>query len=631
VAAPDLSEAPEPSQVVGIVRWKSPQATLDMIYQWTAIRLSPSDLAAEAIDRSLADTLAFDAPVDAVVALDPRGGDRDGMPLAAVSVGVRSVEDARRAAQVLGTVTEVRPGEYKVNLRHGKRRSDRPFCLLSAATGPAPGRFVCGRRERDVDALRAYLTRTLPKRDLGTSDVHLEIHVPPILQTYGPTISQSLRLGAAYAPRKLEIGEPAFDRAIDRVAVGVSEELGAVAGDLDALTLDVSMTPEKATTDVAFRFKGQQSWTAATLATQATRAGAPPSMFWHLPASATRAGYQYSPEARRFEPIRRTLAELVDGWLLHEGISPADRAPLNALFSEKYVTDSPWVSASGPFTSSGPAKAPSKDSASGADPLARALDASGWHLIGVAAPNQVSDFVKNFALGMSRPKIQSFFKNKLATLSLGDDASQSAKRSPPTFAIKSVPVPKALPKGSADYEVTITRDFLGSAAQADGKKAAPKKLQLPLSPIKAHLLVVPGASETWLAFGSDRDKLVTTVLATATGAPEAATLASRQDLAPMKEGKFVSATYVTIESFLQSWVGLAAWGSFDQDVLKTMRDASSALNAAPHKGKTPMLLTSNVTSTDGLTWTMHLDIPKAVIEDVIILGASSAMQSIARP
>src|SRR5262249_6140472 len=154
-------------------------------------------------------------------ALDERGGDGFA-PLAAFAIGVRSVDAARAAAKDLGAVSEIAPGEYKINLRHGKRKKDKPFCILSAAVGQAPGRFVCGERERDVESLRAYMTRTLPKRDLGAADLHMELCVAPVVDTYGEVINQGLHMGAALLPNKLQIGEPSFDRAIDRMAAGVS-------------------------------------------------------------------------------------------------------------------------------------------------------------------------------------------------------------------------------------------------------------------------------------------------------------------------------------------------------------------------------------------------------------------------
>jgi hypothetical protein len=245
MAAPEAAEPSEPSHVVGIVRWRNPNTTLETIYRWTGIKLEGNDLAAQFLDSGLASALSFDAPLDAVVALDPKQTTE--APLMAVSVGVRSLDAARRAFQTMGPMTEVRPGEFRVSLRQGKKKSDKPACLLLSARGAAPGRLLCGRRDHDVDALRGYMARTLPERDLGGSDVHLELHAPPVVDIYAPMINQGLNIGAAMARRKLELGEPTFDRALGATTTGLSDELRALLAEFDTITLDVELAPERTT------------------------------------------------------------------------------------------------------------------------------------------------------------------------------------------------------------------------------------------------------------------------------------------------------------------------------------------------------------------------------------------------
>jgi hypothetical protein len=625
VAAADVSDATEPTYLVGIVRWKSPQATIDTINRWTGLRVPSSTLAAELLDKGLAEILAYDAPVDAVVALDPKANDF--APFTAVSVGVRSLEEARRAAQAMGSVTEVRPGEYKVSLHRGKRRGDRPFCILGAAVGAAPARVVCGSREREVNALSAYMTHTLPMRNLGSSDLHVELHAPPAMQLYGTMLSSLLRGGTIASRSKLEIGEPAFDRAVDAAASGVSEELIALANDLDTLTIDASVAPDQAGANVALRMKGQQSWTASTLASEATRAAAPPSMFWRLPANSAMASYQYQADTHRFDAIRHTLSDLLDGWLAHEGIPLTDRAPLTAVLSDKYTSDSPWVSASGPFASSDQ-PASKKAAPAAADAVQGAIDSGGWYLIGIGAPNQVADAMKSLATGINRPKIQALVRSKLASLDSSKDAAQVVKPGTPVLTLKSLPAPKELRKGSLDFELAIARDVVRGAPTAESVKVAKAKAP-PLAPLKMHVIVVPEGGQTWVALGGDRAQLIKTMLGSMEGAPESGTLATRQDLGTLKNGKFVAGSFLTIESFLDSWVNVIV--SRDEDAARKMRETRSMLSATPNKGKTPLLVTAEVAPTDGMTYTLRLDVPKGYIEDVIVLVASLSMSGLARP
>jgi hypothetical protein len=617
MAASDSAEPAELTHLVGIVRWRNPNATLETIYRWTGIRLSGSDLAAQVIDSGLASALAFDAPVDGVVALNPR--ETTDVPLMAVSVGVRSVDAARRAFQTMGPVPEVRPGEFRVNLRQGKKKSDKPACLLLSARGAAPGRLLCGRRDQDVDALRGYMARALPERDLGAADLHLEMHAPPVVDIYAPIINQGLNVGAALARRKLELGEPTFDRALGTTATSLGEELRALLGDLDGVTLDVTLAPERANASVSVRMKGKQSWTAGTLAAQAPHAAEAPTMFWSIPATATSASYTYPPEHQRFDAIRRTLGELLDGFLAHQGLAPADRAPVAAIFDDKYANDSPWVTASGRFEQGASAKPAAKPAATPpADPLQAAIDGFGWYLAGIGTPNQTSDFVKAVASAINRPKLQALLRTKIAELLPADEAADGAGVLN-GFTFKPAPAPKELPKGSLAFELAVTRD--PPRASAANKKQPAK----PPAPVKLQVLVVPESARTWVILGGDKTQLAKTVLAATEAAPLAGKLGSRSDLSALKEGKYTSGSFTTLQSFLEPFFGGAARLPFDSDAKRSASEARSMLESTPNRGKTPILFTSDVALENGVSWRSRFDVPKGVIEDAIVLVASSKL------
>jgi hypothetical protein len=626
-ATPDMSEAPEPNHLVGLVRWKSADATMKIVSDWTGIRASAAELAWVFIDKSLASTLALDAPIDAAMSLDERGGDPL-TPIFAVSVPVRNVDAARIAAQTMGPVTETSPGTYKVTLRHRKKKGDKPFCVLTAAVGPAPGRFVCGDRERDVETLRPYLTRTLPKRDLGPADLHVEFHMAPVVDQYGPAIRQALHMGAALAPRKLQIGEPTFDRAIERMASGLSDELGALVDDIDSATIDLTMAPEGATGTGSLRLKGQQSWTAGTFASTAARSTSAPASFWHLPLGATSAYYATTPEARRYEAIRRALSDLLDGWLQHEGVASADRSPIVALLGEKFLLDSPWVFASGPFAPEVVAKSAPKAPASAPDPLQAAMSKVGWYLVGVGAPFPATDFTQALSAAANRPKFQAYLKGKLGALTESEASSSDSSSGAAAAAnaktisgltMKPAPAPKELPKGSLAFELTFLRE--GTVADAAAKGAKKK-----WPPVKMHLLVVPEKDQTWLALGSDKTQLLKPVLAATAVGAESGTLAARQDLPELHQPKLSGGGFTTLESLLQSWSGPATW--LDPSAARTAQDIQTVLATTPNKGKTPILSTDEVKTDDGIRWTMRIAVPKAVIEDAMILAASSGLTSL---
>jgi len=639
---PDVSEVPTPALLVALVRWRNAQATLDTIYQWSGIHLSASDLAGTAYDKALAETLAYDAPIDAAVAIDAQRTDRDMTPHVAVSFGVRSLEAARRAAQALGTVTDGRPGEYRIRVKPSTRHPERAFCVLTAAAGAAPARFVCGRRERDVDALAPYMARTLPRRDLGAADVHVELHVPPALEAYGPSLDQGLHMGAAYLPRKLQIGEPVFDRAIERAAAGVSEELGVAMKDLDELALDVSLAPERAAVDVRLKMRSQQSWTAGTLASAASRAAPPPAIFWRLPQSATAAGYQYGADPARFIEIRHTLGELVDGWLLHEGLAAPDRAPIVATLSDKFAFDAPWVSASGGFTDA---------SKPGSAPAARPGEASvreswqeGWYISGFAGAAPIGEMLKGLVGGLNRPKTQALLKSSFARLADATpaDGKPTTKASGALpLTVRAVPAPKGLPAGSLDFEITITPALAqraaggptssGAATSAPGAAITKTTTAPKPATVKMHVLVISQVHETWVGFASERDKLAATMLAVLENAKGSSTLTARTDLEPIRSGKFASASFSTLDGMLNSWRSPLMQLMGNRDAEKSLTEARAALDTAPHKGQTAILVTTSVDAGGPPHVHAHVDIPKGVIEDVIIAAASSLMLGLGRP
>jgi hypothetical protein len=342
-------------------------------------------------------------------------------------------------------------------------------------------------------------------------------------------------------------------------------------------------------------------------------------MFWSLPATATTASYTYPPEHQRFDAIRLTLGELLDGFLTHEGLGPADRAPFIGLFDSKYVNDSPWVTAGGRLERDPTAKPAAKTSTSTPpDPLQTAVDDFGWYLAGIGTPNQTPDLIKNIAAAVSRPKVQALLRSKVAELAASDEPSDGAGSLPSGFNFKSVPPPKELPKGSLAFELAITREARGAGGN---KKPAAK----PLPPVKLHALVVPESARTWVILGGDKAQLVKTVLAATEAAPLAGKLAGRTDLAPLKDGKYTSASFTTLQSFLESIFGGAARMSFDPDASRSATEARAMLESTPNRGKTPIVFTSNVALDNGVTWRSRFDVPKGVIEDAIVLAASSRL------
>jgi hypothetical protein len=115
------------------------------------------------------------------------------------------------------------------------------------------------------------------------------------------------------------------------------------------------------------------------------------------------------------------------------------------------------------------------------------------------------------------------------------------------------------------------------------------------------------------------------VLATTEAAPVAGKLSSRTDLAAMKDGKYIGASFTTLQSFLESWLGGATRGPLDPEKARMLNETRASLESTPNRGKTPILVTNDVKLDSGITWRGSFDIPRGVIEDAIVLAASSRL------
>ena len=93
----------------------------------------------------------------------------------------------------------------------------------------------------------------------------------------------------------------------------------------------------------------------------------------------------------------------------------------------------------------------------------------------------------------------------------------------------------------------------------------------------------------------------------------------------MKDGKFSAASFSTLQSFLESFVGGAARMSLDPDASRSATEARTMLESTPNRGKTPILFTNEIGLDNGVTWRSRFDVPKGVIEDAIVLAASSRL------
>lgn len=677
-AAPvyDLSPVQEPADIVAMTRWKNPAVTLSSIASCSGM---PSDqldaggkLLADLILREmlgdaanaseLAQAIALDAPIDFVAAMDPSPQPRE--PFMVVSVGLTSLERARGAIEGGSSLTEVGPGMWRV----GTEESTDVSCAIAASAGAAPARLICGPRDKDVKALGPYLARNVPTMATAGADVHGELRFTPVSTRYGRELQQQLKFLPIGAQSQLSIGEPRFDRAIVEMATALQDELTALVGELDRVTVDLGV--DQATclkASGALELRGKASWTAGSMVEAASLAGAPPALFWRLPKDSTVAYFRRTSDPARYTSILQTLRSLLEGALTKWNVgTAADRKALVQLIAMPLGKNTSAVQASGQMSAPAAkpgAKAPKSQAA--AEDLMNGI--LGWNLVGVdegpaALTKSMKDFVaaytRQLALAVTYEKAAKRDDAKLRAeqargklpsptelearekqrgprsvlTPLVDDTDMEAKMLP---TLKLVKAPATLGKDALDVEIKISdipspENELGPPPDPD-KRAAKKGETLTFT---LHLLLMPDDNTTWIAFGMNRDELVKRLLGVKSGAPDTATLASRPGLEPLKNGKLVSGGFVTLLPLTKavgagvSFANTLAQGGLPAEVQQIM----SLVNTMPHRGESPIFFTTEATANAAPRSEMSFSMPKAVMEDLgwlVMGGMNMAMR--ARP
>src|SRR6187402_1716091 len=99
--APELSPVAAPPELIALARFKKPQTAIETIGAWANFPFKlTSVLPAEL--KGLESVVAWDAPLEAAVALDPAGEGKVPEPLAVVSVGLTSLDGALDLARRKG-------------------------------------------------------------------------------------------------------------------------------------------------------------------------------------------------------------------------------------------------------------------------------------------------------------------------------------------------------------------------------------------------------------------------------------------------------------------------------------------------------------------------------------------------
>src|SRR5262249_32380682 len=127
------------------------------------------------------------------------------------------------------------------------------------------------------------------------------------------------------------------------------DELASLIQDVDRATLEVTLRAdsESANASLSIDFRGASSWTVQTLKDSSTRASGPSELFFRLPKDANTATWSVAPNPKRYDPIRKTLAQMADGLLAHEKVAQRVRDQLTHVVEDSLTTPASSVYAQG--------------------------------------------------------------------------------------------------------------------------------------------------------------------------------------------------------------------------------------------------------------------------------------------
>ncbi|HTV25465.1 MAG TPA: hypothetical protein VMG12_42510, partial [Polyangiaceae bacterium] len=344
---PELTPVAAPENIVGIATLRTPARTLDTAMGWTGLGLDFRMLLSSGAGAAILPVLDLEAPIDAVMTLDPKVKNRPRV-LFAASIGLTSREAALDAFQGLEFPVEfVEPGVHSV------RPNAKTVCFVAPALGKAKARLVCGDDRESVELLSPYLTRGKPSDSTGDADLHVELRAEAAWRQFGDK-TQLLELAIPMLLGEVSIGNAEFDAALRDGATALVDEVILSLGELRDLRLDARLASDPSAAEkneldleIQLAFNAQRSLVARGFVDGEARASVAPDTFWKLPADATQAAYYSVANPTLTEGAVNVLERLFESGLGHLGASANVKRAWPAAFGQAMEVRGPIVTARG--------------------------------------------------------------------------------------------------------------------------------------------------------------------------------------------------------------------------------------------------------------------------------------------
>jgi len=590
---PDLTPVAAPADLIALGRFRTPKTALETVSAWASFPFKLHDLLPSEM-HDLETVIAWDAPLELAVALDPDGEGKVPEPLTVASIGLNSLDGALSVARAHGQpVKALRSGVYRVG------DADGISCVAALALGTTPARLVCGHRSRDVDGLLGYATRGLPNEVLPSRDFQVELRLAPVKKKYAAEIG-SARMMGGFLLRQAQLDNPRFDRALADTAYGLIDESLAFLGDLDKLRLEATIDPTKNQVDARLdmKFAGQKSWLVQAQLETLPLATPAPDLFWQLPADSTSAGYSVGWKPGRLKPLGHALGELLDAYLDAQKAPAKLREQASKSIELAFDQNTKQVRAQGDLPDV------PKDALLAAD-----YRMFGWQLAGIdGEPKQLLASLDAFSATLNNRDLSKVLKERIS--GFFDPHAKSLEEYLPKVSSHAVTV-KGFKAGAKAYRVDMPRALFEKLAKneltTEGGKPGKEAKSVPVAMVVAY-----DGQRTWLGVSPDEKALIGRLEALKD--PKAAVLSSRAGLDELKAKPRIAGGFLTLTRFAGQ---LTALGTRPDDVQRL-------LAALPHHGETPMIMSYDL-SAQGPDLSVNLTVPRAAIEDLGALVPAVAL------
>jgi hypothetical protein len=609
----DVSPVTPPGELVVHLRWKNPGASANAAASLAGLASVEMNASVQAIVRELVrdglsdkvdadafrDHVSLEAPVDVVLIADVQQGGQVPEPIYAVSVPLTSLDRALAASR--GRPQQLAPGVWQI----GTEDQWGEPCAIAAAAGKAPARLVCADSTTDLQRVAAYTARNVASLPEPPRDLRIDIKLRGLLDKYGRQWANQAR-GLPVLVEEFKRDVPKFDTALMDAADALAAEAANLIHDADSLVIDAGIDAQKgADVSVQLKFAGAQSWLVKTMIDGADQAGPAPAITWQLPASAQFVSWGKSGDPQRFDPIVKTLHDLLEGFLEAEKFgTAADRDAIAKLL--RRVQKGSYVAstmATGHFPPSAPAAGGSKTLAD------IASDVVGWYLVGVdEGPAEMTKWLEDAVKAYNRAGVQQWLKTQAA-------ANGNAQNLP---VVKKVAAPAGLGAGSMAVEI-IMPQIDDPLSAANPNATGPTKVD-----IKATIVLMADGKRTWLGMALDTASLAK--LMQGLKGTGGTTLATRTGLDRMKTESHAGGSLASIDGMLgmvtpiiQAIIVAPGTGS----ISPIAQQALGLLAGMPNQGQTPILMFADVQAGSAPTLSYSLSVPKESFQDLahLVKGA----------